>query len=99
MSAPPAPEDLAAVIAAARACRVCAAHLPLGPRPILRAKASARLLIVGQAPGTRVHETGIPFNDPSVTDTRNRRALGNALQQTVNDGGNEITTALQVRGG
>lgn len=48
-----------------RACRVCAAHLPLGPRPVLRARASARLLIVGQAPGTRVHETAIPWNDPS----------------------------------
>jgi len=48
-----------------RACRVCAAHLPLGPRPVLRAKASARLLIIGQAPGTRVHESGIPWNDRS----------------------------------
>ncbi|HEY9536027.1 MAG TPA: uracil-DNA glycosylase family protein, partial [Kiloniellaceae bacterium] len=45
--------------------RLCAAHLPLGPRPVVRAAASARLLIVGQAPGTRVHETGIPWNDRS----------------------------------
>jgi uracil-DNA glycosylase len=44
---------------------VCAAHLPLGPRPVLRGSATARLLIVGQAPGTRVHATGIPWNDPS----------------------------------
>ncbi len=56
---------LAEVLGEARACRVCEAHLPLGPRPVLRARPSARLLIVGQAPGTRVHETGIPFNDPS----------------------------------
>jgi uracil-DNA glycosylase len=48
-----------------RACRVCAAHLPLGPRPVLRASSTARLLIVGQAPGTRVHATGIPWNDRS----------------------------------
>jgi uracil-DNA glycosylase len=48
-----------------RACHICDAHLPLGPRPVLRAKASARLLIVGQAPGTKVHETGIPWNDRS----------------------------------
>ncbi|HMZ52125.1 MAG TPA: uracil-DNA glycosylase family protein [Candidatus Sumerlaeota bacterium] len=48
-----------------RACRVCEAHLPLGPRPTLRAKPSARVLIVGQAPGTKVHKTGIPWNDPS----------------------------------
>lgn len=49
----------------ARTCTVCARHLPHGPRPVLRAAASARLLIVGQAPGRRVHETGIPWNDPS----------------------------------
>ncbi len=48
-----------------RACRLCEAELPLGPRPLLRARSSARLLIIGQAPGTRVHETGIPWNDPS----------------------------------
>jgi uracil-DNA glycosylase len=57
--------DLDAVLRAARACRECAAHLPLGPRPVLRAGAGARLLIVGQAPGTKVHETGIPWNDAS----------------------------------
>jgi len=62
MSATP---DLEGLVAAARACRVCAAQLPLGPRPVLRAEATARLLIVGQAPGTKVHETGIPWNDPS----------------------------------
>jgi uracil-DNA glycosylase len=48
-----------------RACRVCAAHLPLGPRPVLRGRPSARLLIISQAPGTRVHETGLSFNDRS----------------------------------
>jgi uracil-DNA glycosylase len=49
----------------ARACTVCAAFLPLGPRPVLRVSTTARLLIIGQAPGTKVHETGIPWNDPS----------------------------------
>jgi uracil-DNA glycosylase len=39
--------------------------LPLGPRPVFRASSTARLLIVGQAPGTKVHATGIPWNDPS----------------------------------
>ena len=57
--------ELDRVLCAARACRACEAELPLGPRPVLRARATARLLIVGQAPGTRVHETGIPWNDPS----------------------------------
>lgn len=61
---------LAALMAQARACRVCAEHLPLGPRPVLRGRASARLLIVGQAPGTRVHETGLPWNDASGTRLR-----------------------------
>jgi len=48
-----------------RGCRVCEAHLPLGPRPVLQAHASARILVVGQAPGRRVHETGIPWDDAS----------------------------------
>jgi uracil-DNA glycosylase len=57
--------ELERLLGAARACRVCAAELPLGPRPVLRARATARLLIVSQAPGARVHETGLPFDDPS----------------------------------
>jgi len=48
-----------------KACRACEAELPLGPNPVLRAGAAAKLLVVGQAPGTRVHNTGIPWNDPS----------------------------------
>lgn len=56
--------DLSSLIAEARACRLCT-DLPLGPRPVLRASPTARLLIVGQAPGTKVHETGIPWNDRS----------------------------------
>lgn len=46
-------------------CTLCAEHLPLGPRPVIQADPAARILIVGQAPGTAVHKTGIPFNDPS----------------------------------
>src|SRR6478736_2402981 len=48
-----------------RACRICEAHLPNPPRPVLRASTSASLLVVGQAPGRRVHATGVPWNDPS----------------------------------
>jgi uracil-DNA glycosylase len=59
------PADLDALLVRIRACRLCEAHLPLGPRPVLRASPTARILIVGQAPGTRVHETGIPWNDRS----------------------------------
>jgi uracil-DNA glycosylase len=53
------------LLAEIRTCRICAAHLPLGPRPVLQADPRARLMIVGQAPGARVHATGVPFNDPS----------------------------------
>jgi uracil-DNA glycosylase family 4 len=56
---------MAALLREVRACRVCAAQLPLGPKPVLRASTTARLLIIGQAPGTKVHATGIPWNDPS----------------------------------
>src|ERR1051325_2464581 len=52
------------VLAAVRGCRACEAHLPLGPRPVLRAGATARILVVGQAPGGRVHQTGVPWGDP-----------------------------------
>jgi uracil-DNA glycosylase len=57
--------DLDTLLTRIRACRLCEAHLPLGPKPVLRARTSAQLLIVGQAPGTRVHESGIPWNDAS----------------------------------
>ena len=51
------------LLAQVRACEIC--DLPLGPNPVLRAHEQARLLIVGQAPGTKVHHSGIPWNDPS----------------------------------
>ncbi|MCX7380534.1 MAG: uracil-DNA glycosylase family protein [Alphaproteobacteria bacterium] len=57
-------ESLAEAAAAARACTLCT-DLPLGPRPILRVSPTARLLIIGQAPGTAVHASGIPWDDPS----------------------------------
>jgi uracil-DNA glycosylase len=75
---PARPPALARTLKDARACRICEAHLPLGPRPVLRASATARLLIVGQAPGTKVHETGIPFNDPSGDRLRDWLGLDRA---------------------
>lgn len=68
-------ESFAALLDRARTCRVCAKDLPLGPRPVFRLAASARLLIVGQAPGTKVHATGIPWNDPSGDRLRDWLAL------------------------
>lgn len=59
------PEAFDRLMAEVRACTLCVPHLPLGPRPVLRGLPSARLLIISQAPGTRVHETGLSFNDRS----------------------------------
>lgn len=56
---------LAAVIREVRACELCSAHLPLGPRPVLQCHSAARILIAGQAPGQKVHESGVPFQDAS----------------------------------
>jgi uracil-DNA glycosylase len=58
-------EKLDGLVGEIRDCVVCAPHLPLGPRPVLRGCPSARLLIVSQAPGARVHETGLSFDDRS----------------------------------
>jgi uracil-DNA glycosylase len=55
----------ARLIAEVRACRCCAAALPLGPRPLVRGRPSAGLLIISQAPGTRAHASGLSFDDPS----------------------------------
>ncbi|MGA9868923.1 MAG: uracil-DNA glycosylase family protein [Acetobacteraceae bacterium] len=74
MSAASSSETLAAVAAAARACRVCA-DLPLGPRPVLRVSTTARILIASQAPGTKVHETGVPWNDASGDRLRSWLAM------------------------
>ncbi|QCR23742.1 uracil-DNA glycosylase family protein [Pontibacter sp. SGAir0037] len=58
-------EQLESLLAKVRACRICEESLPLGPNPVVRAAATAKLLIVGQAPGTRVHASGIPWDDQS----------------------------------
>ena len=65
MALSPDADILEAIAAEARACSVCSGVLPLGPRPVFRVSTTARVLIIGQAPGTKVHETGIPWNDPS----------------------------------
>lgn len=63
--------DLDTLLTEIRACRLCEAGLPLGPRPVLQVGGGARVLIVGQAPGQRVHESGVPFNDASGIRLRN----------------------------
>ncbi|WP_443111474.1 uracil-DNA glycosylase family protein [Burkholderia sp. FERM BP-3421] len=68
------PASLAALLTEIRACTVCAPSLPHGPRPVVRAHPRARILIVGQAPGARVHASGVPWDDAS--GERLRRWLG-----------------------
>ncbi len=79
-------DDLAARV---RACRLCVANprgkpLPHEPRPVFVLSATAKILIAGQAPGTRVHATGIPFNDPS--GDRLRDWLGVTREQFYDSG-------------
>ncbi len=57
-------------------CQICAASLPLGARPVLQVHPHARILIASQAPGRRVHESGIPFNDPSGDRLREWMGIG-----------------------
>ena len=57
--------SLDAVLSDIRVCRACAGELPHEPRPVVRVRRETRILICGQAPGRRVHESGLPFDDPS----------------------------------
>jgi uracil-DNA glycosylase len=73
-----AEERLARAVAAARACTRCT-DLPLGPRPVLRASATARVLIIGQAPGTKVHASGVPWDDASGDRLRDWLGMDRAV--------------------
>lgn len=57
--------SFSSLLADVRACTICKDHLPLGPRPVLQMHPKARILIAGQAPGRKVHDSGVPFDDPS----------------------------------
>ena len=57
--------SFAQLMAEVRTCRNCSAHLPLGARPVLQLDPHAHILVAGQAPGRKVHESGIPFDDAS----------------------------------
>ena len=62
-----------------RACRICEAGLPFGSRPVLRLASTARLLIISQAPGSKVHRTGIAWNDASGDRLRDWTALDRSV--------------------
>lgn len=68
-----------ALLTEIRACRVCAATLATGPRPIVQFSATSRIVIIGQAPGTRVHASGVPWDDLSGERLRNWTGLSPAL--------------------
>jgi uracil-DNA glycosylase len=70
--------EFEALLSEARACTACAAVLPLGPRPVFQISQTATLLIASQAPGTRVHASGIPFSDPSGDRLREWTGLSEA---------------------
>lgn len=53
-----------------KACQICEGKLPLGPRPVFSIHPKSKILIIGQAPGTKVHATGVPWNDPSGEELR-----------------------------
>ncbi|MBO3096907.1 uracil-DNA glycosylase family protein [Gelidibacter pelagius] len=53
-----------------RNCSLCKAHLPLGPRPVVTAHQDSKIVIIGQAPGTKVHASGIPWDDASGKQLR-----------------------------
>jgi uracil-DNA glycosylase len=53
-----------------RGCSICKAHLPLGPRPILSAHPKSKIIIIGQAPGAKVHASGVPWDDASGKELR-----------------------------
>ena len=58
------------VVSDAEACILCKDFLPLGPRPVFSVHPKSKILVIGQAPGTKVHATGIPWNDPSGDELR-----------------------------
>ncbi len=83
--------SLKSVLGEISACRVCAAHLPHEPRPVVRVAAGSRILIVGQAPGRLVHETGLPWNDNSGNRLRDWMGME---REAFYDTGNVAVAAM-----
>ena len=70
--------SVAALLKEIRACTVCAKSLKAGPRPIVQFAPASRIVIIGQAPGARVHESGVPWNDDSGKRLREWTGLDEA---------------------
>lgn len=69
-------EPFSSLLAEIRNCTLCADELPLGARPVVQLDRRAKILVVGQAPGRRVHESGIPFDDASGDRLRDWMGIG-----------------------
>ena len=67
------------LLAEIRSCEVCKDHLPLGPRPVVAVHKDAKIIIIGQAPGTKVHKTGVPWDDPSGKQLRKWLGITDAV--------------------
>lgn len=78
MSAQSPGDAVAALRQRIAACTLCAEHLPLGPRPVTQFSATSRILIIGQAPGTKVHASGVPWDDDSGDRLRDWLGLDKA---------------------
>lgn len=63
-------ESLDPLLEQVRNCQICSAYLPLGPRPVVQIARQARIMVIGQAPGLKVHQTGLPWNDASGDNLR-----------------------------
>ena len=70
-----------------RQCTICAEHLPLGPRPIIEASVHSKIIVVGQAPGTKVHESGIPWDDQSGKKLREWLGVDNDVFYNIENFG------------
>lgn len=77
--------ELEALLAEVRACSACGDLLPLGPRPVFQISPTARILIASQAPGTKVHASGIPFSDPSGDRLREWMGISKARFHDAED--------------
>ncbi|MGB3470300.1 MAG: uracil-DNA glycosylase family protein [Erythrobacter sp.] len=78
MSAPEPDTSTVALHRDIAACRICAEHLPHGPRPVVQFSSASRICIIGQAPGSRVHASGVPWDDDSGDRLRDWLGLDKA---------------------
>lgn len=75
-------KSLESIIKEIKKCQICSSELPLGPNPVFRLNDQARILIIGQAPGIKVHKSGIPWDDASGKELR--RWLGVSVEEFYN---------------